>query len=155
MSGSGKKRCPYCKCLYWPDPRIKGRQKACKKDNCQKERKREGQRKWLEKNPGHFRGQYGRTKEWLSSHPGYMKGYRESHPEYVERNRQAQRTRDKRRSYRCQNVLDIQDKIRPQDVENIDVNKKLPLLDIQDETLSKSNDIINILAKLPCLDIQV
>lgn len=132
MSGSGKKRCPYCKCLYWPDPRLKGRQKACKKDKCQKGRKREGQTKWLENNPGHFRGQYIRTKEWLSSHPGYMKGYRESHPEYVERNRQAQRNRDKRRSYRCQKVLDI-----------------------QDEILSKGIDLIDILVRLPCLDIQV
>lgn len=46
-----RKRCPFCHCLYWPDPRSAWRQRACSKMNCQAQRRRESQRRWRKKNP--------------------------------------------------------------------------------------------------------
>lgn len=154
MSRNRKRRCPYCNAIYFPDPRIKDRQRACKEQECQRRRKRESQRRWVKRNPGYFRGRYPNTKEWLSTHPDYIKRYRETHPEYVKRNREAQRQRDNRRRKGCKGVLDIQDKILIQPLENIDKNLTSPLLDIQDKIRCQPIDIIKFLAQLPCLDIQ-
>lgn len=41
--------------------------------------------------------------KWRARHPDYPRQYRQSHPESVERNRQAQRQRDRRR--RLQNLV--------------------------------------------------
>jgi hypothetical protein len=46
-----RKRCPFCEELFWPDPRTRGRQWACSKPACQKQRRRESQRRWRAKNP--------------------------------------------------------------------------------------------------------
>lgn len=51
MSISRRKRCPFCHCLYWPDPRTRWRQWACSKPECQEKRKVESQRRWRAKNP--------------------------------------------------------------------------------------------------------
>lgn len=154
MSRSRKRRCPYCKALYFPEPRIKDRQRACKERECQRRRKQESQRRWVKRNPGYFRNRYPNTKEWLSAHPDYLKRYREIHPEYVRCNRETQRHRDRRRRKGCGRMLDIQDKILIQPLENIDKNPTFPLLDIQDKIRCQPIDIINFLAQLPCLDIQ-
>ena len=44
-------RCPYCRCLFLPDGRVKQRQWACTKTSCQAERRRETQRRYREKHP--------------------------------------------------------------------------------------------------------
>ena len=46
-----RKRCPYCRCLYQPDPRVGSRQWSCTKPECQQQRRREAQRRYREKHP--------------------------------------------------------------------------------------------------------
>jgi len=45
-----RKRCPYCKKLFWPDPRSAWRQWACGGSSCQERRRRDTQRRWRAKN---------------------------------------------------------------------------------------------------------
>lgn len=73
---SQQKRCVYCGRFFKPDNRIGDRQKSCKDKECQKKRKKESQRRWLETNPGYFRGRYPNTKEWRSRHPEYQRQWR-------------------------------------------------------------------------------
>lgn len=46
-----RKRCPFCHCLFWPDRRTEWRQWACRKAECQAQRRVESQRRWRAKNP--------------------------------------------------------------------------------------------------------
>lgn len=46
-----RKRCPFCRCLFWPDPRVGDRQRACSREACQRERRRQTNRRWRERNP--------------------------------------------------------------------------------------------------------
>lgn len=46
-----RKRCPYCRCLFVPDPRVSRRQRACRKTSCQAERRRETQRRYRAAHP--------------------------------------------------------------------------------------------------------
>lgn len=105
-----EKRCVYCQRYLPGDPRVKGRRKTCGDSLCQRALKKENNAAWRKRNPDYFRNDYERLKVWLLSHPGYLKGYRATHPDYVRRNREAQRQRDQWRRSR----LDIQAKIREQ-----------------------------------------
>lgn len=151
---SVKKRCPFCGDIFIPNPRVGDRQVACKKGGCQRERKQESQRRWLERNPGYFKGRYSNTEEWLKRYPGYLKSYRNTHPEYVERNRRLQGLRDLRRRGRRWCLLDIQDEIRGKLIDNTGKTTPLSHLDIQDEIKGQHIDIFSLLSRLPCLDIQ-
>lgn len=71
-----QKRCAYCGCFFRPDYRVGDRQKSCKAKQCQAKRKRESQRRWIEKNPGYFRDRYPNTKEWREKNPGYQRRWR-------------------------------------------------------------------------------
>jgi hypothetical protein len=46
-----RRRCPYCRCLFFPDGRVAERQRACSKPGCQQQRRRETQRRCREKHP--------------------------------------------------------------------------------------------------------
>lgn len=70
------KRCPYCRRLFKADPRTEYEQRVCSGAECQKQRKRDYQKKWREKNPKYFQGHYSRLKRWLDKHPDYLKNYR-------------------------------------------------------------------------------
>lgn len=72
----GQKRCVYCGRYFKPDRRVKDRQKACKDEGCRRRRKKEAQRRWVEANPGYFKGRYGYVKEWRGRHPGYQRLWR-------------------------------------------------------------------------------
>ncbi len=73
---SYQKRCAYCRKLFIPHPRVKDRQKSCKSLVCRKKRKKESQKKWVESNPGYFKGRYENTKAWRSVHPDYQRKWR-------------------------------------------------------------------------------
>ena len=45
-----RKRCPFCRCLFWPDRRTEWRQWACSKESCQAARRKESQQRWRSKN---------------------------------------------------------------------------------------------------------
>ena len=121
------KNCPYCKTQFTPHPKVGERQITCGKPACKAALKSDNNRKWRQRNPDYHRD-YPRVKDWLEQKPGYLKKYRESHPEYVEKNREAQRVRDRRKKLR---------------------------LDIQAQLDVKPLEITFILTTLPCLDIQV
>lgn len=78
-----RKRCRFCKDLFLPSPRLKARQVACLKFDCQKARHAANQAAWLKKHPGYFSRRSVKTKEWLNRHAGYRAEYRKQRPEYV------------------------------------------------------------------------
>jgi hypothetical protein len=71
-----QKVCEVCQDYFIADQRVGDRQRVCGKPACKKERKRRAQRRWVEQNPGYFRGRYPNTKDWLAAHPGYLRQYR-------------------------------------------------------------------------------
>jgi hypothetical protein len=71
-----QKRCIYCGRYYKPDPRTRKTQKSCREAACRAKRKRESQRRWVEANPGYFRGRYVNVKEWRKKHPDYQRLWR-------------------------------------------------------------------------------
>ncbi len=80
-----KRRCLCCSNLFRPDPRVRSRQKVCRKPECQAKRKKQGQRQWSAKNKDYWlrRGDGEAQKALRSKNASYMRAYRASHPEYV------------------------------------------------------------------------
>jgi hypothetical protein len=52
------KRCLFCGRFFVPDPRVGDRQRACKRDECKRKRKRLAHRLWCEKTPDYFKDHY-------------------------------------------------------------------------------------------------
>lgn len=69
-------KCKYCGRFFKPDPRVRNRQKSCRRRECRSKRKKESQAKWVAANPDCFKGRYAYLKEWRESHPGYQKEVR-------------------------------------------------------------------------------
>lgn len=146
-----QKHCRFCKKLFMPNPRAKAKQYACRSPDCQKQRKRKNQGRWLERHPGYFRGRYENTKLWLKEHPGYITSYRQSHPEAREKHRVgARRRRERLKSLR----VDIQDLISTQRTEVHKVKHKLPSVDIQDSLLRQLVVVTGLISMLRGVDIQ-
>ncbi|MBL7218438.1 MAG: hypothetical protein ISS62_12240 [Desulfobacteraceae bacterium] len=144
------KKCPYCKTQFIPHPKVGKRQKTCGKPACKKALKSDNNRKWRQRNPDYYSKGYSRLKDWLEENPGYLKRYRGSHPEYVKKNREAQRVRDRRKKLR----LDIQAQLKGQiptitnelwESSNLDINAHLDV---------KLLEITFLFSTLPCLDMQ-
>lgn len=146
-----RKKCPYCKSFFIPHPRVGKRQKTCGKPDCRKRLKAKNNRRWRRKNPDYFQNDYHRVKTWLDEHPGYLKTYRENNTDYVKKNREAQRVRDRGKKIR----LDIQAQLKEHLPEITDQTWSLPSLDIQDEISLKPLEIAFLFSTFPCLDIQV
>jgi hypothetical protein len=146
------RKCPYCHSFFLPTPKGGGKnQKVCKKPSCKKALKAESNARWRRANPDHWRNDYARVKRWLDQHPGYLKQYRADHPEYVQKNRQAQKQRDGR----VKLGLDIQARIKEQLPDITKQLRQLPVLDIQDAKTSQPLEMRYLLSSLPCLDIQI
>jgi hypothetical protein len=138
-----RKKC-FCGKVIIPHRKVGSRQKTCGAKVCQKELKRRNNARWRKNNPGHWCNDYPRVKVWRDANPEYQREYRKSHPEYVEKCREAQRRRD--RSKRLH--LAIQDKIRRQTPDVIDqLWKKAHSdnLDIQGDKGMKSLEALFIL----------
>jgi len=121
------KKCPHCKIRFTPDPRVGKRQKTCGKPACKRALKAENNRSWRQRNPDYYRNDYSRLSAWLEQNPGYLKCYRESHAEYIEKNRKAQQVRDRRKKLR----LDIQAQLEAKPLEMTFLFSTIPCLDIQ------------------------
>lgn len=52
------KQCLFCGQYFTPDRRVKDRQKACRRPECRKARKKAAQKAWVKKNPDYFVGLY-------------------------------------------------------------------------------------------------
>ena len=46
-----RKRCPHCLCLFAPDPRVRDRQRACSKAECQRKQRAKTQASYRARNP--------------------------------------------------------------------------------------------------------
>ncbi len=55
MAKLRRKRCPFCRKRFWPHPRLKDRQWACRKPACQKKRRAKTQEAWRKKNPDYWK----------------------------------------------------------------------------------------------------
>ena len=146
------RKCSYCHSFFVPTPRGGGKnQKVCKKPSCKKALKAESNARWRRNNVKHLRDEYARVKQWLDQHPGYLKQYRANHPQYVQKNREAQRERDKRKKAH----LDIQARIKEQLPDITKQLRQLPNLDIQDVKTLQPLEMTFLLRSIPCLDIQI
>lgn len=81
-----RRRCPYCRRLFTPDPRLKERQKTCGQPECRREQKRQCDERWRLQHPDYFRGMYPHQKETYGTRAQYRKQYRKENPDYVRRN---------------------------------------------------------------------
>lgn len=90
--------CQNCNCSYQRNPRVKN-QKYCSSRSCQNARRNLTNTTRTRKNPGSRLLQQARNKRWRDAYPAheYQKKYREDHPDYVQRNRELQKERNKKR----------------------------------------------------------
>ncbi len=144
------KKCPCCKSPFTPHPKVGQRQIICGKPACKAALKSDNNRKWRQRNPEHYRNDYDRVKDWLELKPEYLKEYRKKHPEYVEKNREAQRVRDRRKKL----YLDIRAQLKGQIPEITNELWESSNLDIQAQLDIQHIEITFLLSMLPCLDIQ-
>ena len=144
------KQCPYCQKFLTINPRVRKQRKTCGSPSCQKALNRNNSARWRQQHPDSCHHDYPRVKLWLQKHPGYLQRYREDHLTYVEKNRQAQRLRDRRKKLH----LDIQNKIRRQPTEIINQLWNSSHLDIQNVSEIQPLEMTFLFSTLPCLDIQ-
>jgi hypothetical protein len=76
------------------------------KKECQQARKATWQRSKMVSDPEYRANQKQSQAEWLIRNPDYWKRYRVSHPEQVERNRDLQKVRNRRRHSRTSVKMD-------------------------------------------------
>ena len=88
-------QCIYCGDFFDPSPRHKN-QPACKKTQCQKEKKASWQRHKMRTDPVYAASQKISQKQWAKAHPGYWKEYRRNHPQSAQRNRVLQAIRNRK-----------------------------------------------------------
>jgi len=81
-----KRRCPFCRCWFHPNPRLKRRQKTCGRADCRRQQKQQSNQQWRNKHPDYFRGAYTLQKAKYGTRSDYKCRYREQHPDYVRRN---------------------------------------------------------------------
>jgi hypothetical protein len=70
-----KKVCICCKKAFFPCSQNVKRQNYCSEPECRKASKKSSQKRWLDKNPGHFSGSecVERVRQWRLAHPGYSR----------------------------------------------------------------------------------
>lgn len=90
--------CQHCGLTIERNPRIK-KQKYCSSRVCQNARRLTTNKVRGKKSTASCSMRCARNARWRDTHPAYsyQKGYRENHPEYVNRNRDLQRERNKKR----------------------------------------------------------
>ena len=88
--------CVSCGGLFQPNPRVK-KQRYCSKPACQRERRRQWQKRKLAEDEDYRFNQAEAQRRWCERHSGYWRSYRKKHPGYVRRNRELQRKRNRTR----------------------------------------------------------
>ena len=87
------KPCVACGQPFQPRPQVP-QQSYCSAPECQRERRRQWQRRKLQTDPDYQDNQARAHQAWSQRNPEYWREYRESHSEYVERNRVLQHERN-------------------------------------------------------------
>lgn len=95
----GERRCRYCQQIFQPS-KFQPRQAVCSGAACQRKRRTDYHREKIAADPEYGEVCRDSRRKWRASHPGYWKQYREKHPAVVERNRQLQKLRDRKRRLR-------------------------------------------------------
>ncbi len=90
-----KRRCAACGCLFEPRRNVP-QQRYCSKRACQRTRRQRWQHQKLKADADYQANQAAAQQRWRERHPDYWRRYRQSHPEYAARNRERQRTRNRR-----------------------------------------------------------
>ena len=91
--------CQHCGKVLPRNPRLKKKQKYCSDKECQQARMRTWKKEQYNKNKKYMEKSRTVQKVWRKKYPAdqYQRDYREAHPEYVKRNRELQRERNKKR----------------------------------------------------------
>ena len=91
--------CRSCSKRFEVDPRVPGQQ-FCSNPYCQKERKRLWINHKRSTDPDYRENQREAQKSWVQKNSAYWQRYRQKNPEYVRRNRAAQKARNANRKAR-------------------------------------------------------
>jgi hypothetical protein len=91
-----ERRCECCGRSFRPRPQNPN-QRFCSEAACQRSRKRQWQRRKRASDPDYRTNEQAAQRRWAGEHRSYWRQWREAHPEYVQRNRLAQRGRNARR----------------------------------------------------------
>lgn len=101
--------CQHCGELKPANIRLKGHQCYCNAKECQRAGRATRQKKKMATDPVYRQQQITALHDWQKKRPlhQYQKEYRDSHPEYVQRNRELQKTRNQKRSscLACQKIV--------------------------------------------------
>ena len=92
-----RSRCCCCGKAIILNPRVKKKHQYCNKPECQRMRRRKWQKKRYATDPCYIANQRDAHALWRKKNPDYYKKYRAAHPSYTKRNRELQRTRNRRR----------------------------------------------------------
>lgn len=84
--------CKCCGCTF--TKQRNPNQLYCTSPLCQRERKNTWRRSKMKNDSDYNNNQKSANKRWQAKNPNYWKSYRRAHPDYVQRNRDAQRVRD-------------------------------------------------------------
>jgi hypothetical protein len=100
LTHSRRKRCLNCNELFDSDPRTKGQQRYCSKDECQAMRQRLNEKDWRLRNPDCVAYQQHQTSQWFKDHPEYSQQRRKDNPDLLIKNRDGTRLRMKKMRHR-------------------------------------------------------
>ena len=111
--------CHYCGKLIPRNPRIKN-QKYCSAKECQQARMRTWKNRQYKKKSKYHKRSLASQKVWRSKYPAYkyQRDYRKTHPEYVIRNRDLQKERNKKRQKNHSTMIVNTDSLLFQPMEN-------------------------------------
>lgn len=81
-----RRHCRHCCCLFLPDRRLKGKQRYCSSEVCQRQRRSANIRNWYARNPDCLEYQRELTRHWFKSHSDYSRSRRLQNPALREAN---------------------------------------------------------------------
>ena len=91
-----KQKCSHCGRMFAPSPRVR-EQRYCSEAGCQRARKRLWQKQKMARDEDYRNNQREAQRTWMQKRPDYWRQYRRRNPQYVQRNRERQRERNRLR----------------------------------------------------------
>lgn len=91
----GERRCRYCEKDFQLS-KYQPRQSVCSRTECQQKRRSESRQQKLATDNEYRQVCLDSSRKWRAENPGYWKRYREKNPDSVARNREHQKSRDRK-----------------------------------------------------------